>query len=204
MQISRVRQRAELPRLLGRLAAQTGQVLSIAKAARDVGLTPSTAEDYVRLLEAVFLVHRLPAWGTTLRSVVDSGLATRLLRVSAETLASPRPTSMTEFGHLLESFCVAEVLKQCSWSDRSVLTGHWPTHDGQEVDLVLERDDGAVAGVEVKAGSRITPSDLKGLRALRDRLGSSFIGGVVLSTGTRSYTADTDLYVLPVDRLWTT
>ncbi|MGH9187363.1 MAG: ATP-binding protein, partial [Acidimicrobiales bacterium] len=65
-ELSRVQQAAVLPRLLERLAAQTGQVLNLARAASDVRLPERTADSYLRLLEAVFLVHRLPAWGRTL------------------------------------------------------------------------------------------------------------------------------------------
>jgi hypothetical protein len=35
-----------------------------------VGLEKSTTENYIKLLEAVFLIYRLPAWGTTLGSRV--------------------------------------------------------------------------------------------------------------------------------------
>ena len=50
MALSHVRQRAQLPRLLTRLAAQTGQLLNIAEAARSAGLEASTAETYTHLL----------------------------------------------------------------------------------------------------------------------------------------------------------
>lgn len=43
LELSRVRQRELLPRMLVKLAAQTGQLLNIAKVARAVGLEPSTA-----------------------------------------------------------------------------------------------------------------------------------------------------------------
>lgn len=68
---------------------------------------------------------------------------------------------------------------------------------------MVEADDGRVAGVEVKAGSRVRGSDMTGLRLLRDRLGDRFVAGVALYTGDRSYTYDDRLHVVPVDRLWT-
>ena len=58
MDISRVRQREMLPRLLGQLAARSGQVLNLTPVAGAIGLERSTAENYVKLLEAVF--SRLP------------------------------------------------------------------------------------------------------------------------------------------------
>ena len=209
--LARIQQRDALPKLLRRLAAQTAQMLNISAAGQQAGLTPDTAERYTKLLEAVFLVHRLPAWGTTLRAravstpklhIVDSGMAARLLRLSPSKLAQPDATSLQQFGHLLETFIVMECLKQLSWMDSNVLAGHWRTSDDQEVDLVLEHDDGRVTAVEVKAGARISGKDLSGLRVLRGQLGDRFIAGVALYTGARSYTVDDRLHVLPVDTLW--
>ena len=41
----------------------------------------------------------------------------------------------------LEHVVVGEILKQTHWLDAPVDVGHWRTHDGQEVDLVIERGD---------------------------------------------------------------
>jgi predicted AAA+ superfamily ATPase len=210
-ELSKIKQAESIPRLLARLGGQTGQVLNVARAAADVGIEGSTAEHYVRLLEAAFVLHRLPAWGTTLRAratsrpkihFVDSGVAGRMLRVTAGRLSTAEPQAMSELGHLLETFCVGEVLKQVSWMDSSAQAGHWRTHDGDEVDLVLERDDGAIVAVEVKAGERAREADFRSLRKLREALGARFLGGVVLYLGRHSYTHDERLHALPVDCLW--
>lgn len=211
-ELSRIRQKEALPRLLARLAGQTAQVLNIRAAAEQVGLTPDTGENYTRLLEDVYLIHRLPAWGKTLRAravatpklhVVDSGLASRLLRLSPTQLARHDATSLQQFGHLLETFVVFEILKQASWLGAVAGAGHWRTHDGIEVDLVLELDDGRIIAIEVKAGTRIAGKDLSGLKALRDELGDAFVAGVALHTGQRSYSPEDRIHVIPVDRLWT-
>lgn len=211
LDLTRVRQRQQLPRLLQQLASQTGQILNIAMAAATIGMDKSTAENYTKLLEAVFLVHRLPAWGTTLGSrvgaapkihMVDSGLAARLLRLTSGKLAAASAQALTEFGHLLETFVVGEACKQLDWLEEPTNRGHWRTHDGDEVDLVVERDDGKVSAVEVKAGSRVRGGDLDGLMKLRRRLGAQFLGGVVLYTGARSYTLEHQIHVVPVELLW--
>jgi predicted AAA+ superfamily ATPase len=210
-ELSNIRQREKMPRLVARLGGQTAQVLNVARAAADIGLEASVAEHYVRLLESVFLVHRLPAWGTSLRArasskpklhFVDSGLAGRMLRVTADKLSTAQPAAFTELGRLLETFCVGEILKQVGWLPEPVHAGHWRTHDGDEVDLVLERDDGAVVGIEVKTGERVPGDQFRSLRKLRDSLGAGFLGGVVLHMGSRSYTYDDRLHAVPIDRLW--
>jgi predicted AAA+ superfamily ATPase len=212
LDISRVRQREMLPRLLGQLAARSGQVLNMAAVSGIISLEKSTTENYVKLLEAVFLIYRLPAWGTTLGSritrhpklhLVDSGLMAWLLSLTPQKITQATPAALTEYGHLLETFAVGEVLKQASWSDAPVTAGHFRTEAGDEVDLVLERDDGQVIAIEVKAGSRISGEDFRGLRQLKERLGPRLEEAIILYTGEHAYTHDDWITILPLDRLWT-
>jgi hypothetical protein len=208
-----VRNRDVLRQLLDVLAGQTAQVLNITAAAERVGVKRDTVAGYLRLLEDLFLVQRLPAWGTTLGArvaktpkvhVLDSGLAAMLLGANAARLAALEPTTLTEFGHLLESFVVGELRKQLSWLEDPGALGHWRDHAGNdEVDVVVEFADGRVLAFEVKAAQRVSGKDLRGLVRLRDLLGERFVAGVALSTGTRAYTYDDRVHVVPVDRLWT-
>jgi predicted AAA+ superfamily ATPase len=175
MDISRVRQREMLPRLLGQLAARSGQVLNITPVAGAIGLERSTAENYVKLLEAVFLVHRLPAWGTTLGSRV---------------VKHPKV-------HILDSGVMAWLL-----SHAPVTAGYFRTERGDEVDLVLERDDGQVIAFEIKAGTRVGGEVLHGLRLLKERLGPRLQEAVILYTGQYAYRYEDWAWVLPLSQLW--
>jgi uncharacterized protein len=211
LDISRVRQREMLPRLLRQLAARSGQVLNVSAIGATIGLEKSTTENYIRLLEAVFLISRLPAWGTTLGSriarhpkihVVDSGVMAWLLNLTPQKIALAAPSTLSEYGHLIETFAVGEILKQASWSDAPVITGHFRTEGGDEVDLVLERDDGQVIAFEIKAGSRISGEDFRGLRHLKERIGDRLEEAIILYTGMHDYTHDGWITVLPLSRLW--
>lgn len=210
-ELSKLRQGQQLANLFARIGGQTAQVLNVEGAARDVGLAPSTAENYTTLLEKVFLIYRLEAWGRTLSArsaalpkvhVVDSGVAARLLRLTPAKLAARDPAALTELGHLLETFAVGELIKQASWTAEVAGLGHWRTRDGVEVDLVIERDDGGVVGFEIKTGDSVPGTELKGLRLLRDKLGSSFVAGFALYLGKRSYSPEDRLHVVPLDRVW--
>jgi len=211
-ELSSLRRRELLPGLFERLVAQTARVLNVTAAATEAGLDRVTATDYLKLLEAVFLLMRLPAWGTTLRTraarapkihVVDAGVAARVLRLTPEKLTRRDPASLSQFGHLLETFVVGELIRQASWLDDVSICGHWRTHDGDEVDLIVERGDGRVLAFEVKAAGRVQSSDLRHLRKLRDALGERFLFGAMLYTGTEAYRGDDRLHVMPIDQLWT-
>ncbi|MGH3245631.1 MAG: DUF4143 domain-containing protein, partial [Trebonia sp.] len=105
----------------------------MSKAGQAAGLETSTASRYATLLEATFMIHRLPAWSETLGKritalpkvhVIDSGLAAWLLGLSATKVNSRDPVALTEFGHLVETFAIGEILKQLSWSEEIATASH--------------------------------------------------------------------------------
>ena len=211
-EVRRIRQPGALAGILERTAGQTAQVLNVAALAATTELSRQTASEYLNALAAIFLVLRLPAWDKTLRSratkspkihVLDSGIGGRLLRLTAARLADREPTALSEFGHLLESFAVGEILRQASWQASPTHAGHWRTSDGDEVDLILEGGDGAVVAFEIKASARATRKDWRSLEKLRDSLGERYLAGVVLYLGGVALNPADRIHLLPADVLWT-
>jgi uncharacterized protein len=212
LELRAVRQPEQLEKVLRLVAARTASVLNVADVARNAAMTGDTTNELIRLLEAVFLIVRLPAWSENLNTRVshrpkvhlaDSGLAAHLLRLNPAALARPKGTSLVRLGQLLETFAVTELLRQASWRDPPPTLSHFRTKDELEVDLIIEFDDGSIAGIEVKAASRITGADTRGLRYLRDRLGSRFVGGVVLCTVETPVRLDDRVTAIPFETLWT-
>lgn len=103
---------------------------------------------------------------------------------------------------MLEGFVSAELLRQRTWSSRDYEIFHYRDRDGDEVDLVVEFDDGSVIGIEVKASTSFSAAQYKGLMRMRDRLGDRFVAGVVLNTGVSGYRYAERLYGAPVSALW--
>ena len=50
----------------------------------------------------------------------------------------------------------AEVLKFMTASDMQLAAYHFRDRQMRKVDIVLERDDGTIAGIEVKTGATVT------------------------------------------------
>ncbi len=196
-----------LPNLLKLLAARASGLLNLADVSRDAGLPHTTLTRYLALLETVFLVHRLPAWSPSLGKrlvkaaklhLVDTGLACHLIGTDAKRLTDDRSL----LGKMLETFVVGELRKQLSWAAPRTALYHYRTAAGAEVDVILEKPDGSVAGVEVKASATVGTSDFAALKELRDQLGKKFVTGAVLYTGDKLIPFGDKLWLVPLPVLW--
>jgi len=196
-----------LPRLLELAAGQTARLLNVAGLAGPFHLSRPTIRDYVTLLERMFLIDELPAWHVNrLRRMVktpklhvgDTGLAAALLGVDAGALYRDR----TLYGQFLETFVFQELRRLASGHPADIRFHHFRDKDGYEVDVVLERDDHRIAGVEVKASSTVTLADFRGLRKLAGAAGRRFSTGVVLFDGERSVSFGGSMHAVPVRALW--
>jgi hypothetical protein len=95
-----------------------------------------------------------------------------------------------------------ELTKQIGWSTAMPALYHFRTHEGGEVDLVLERRSGALVGIEVKSSATVASTDFKGLRALADAAGRRFHRGIVLYTGAEVVPFGQRLHAVPIEALW--
>jgi predicted AAA+ superfamily ATPase len=120
-------------------------------------------------------------------------------------LASPRDdASLACREHLLESYVASELRKQLSWAEPRTSLFHFRTSAGLEVDLLLERPDGAIAALEVKTSATIGLGDFAGLEGLRTPAGKRFRAGAVLYTGDQILPFGKNLWALPIEALWST
>lgn len=202
---------AELPKILRVLASRNSAELNMADVARDTEIPVRTLAPYVDLLQTLYLIQTVPAWSSNATqraierpkvSLLDSGLAARLVNVSAAG-ASPDANPAVA-GGLLEGFVAGEIRRQLTWSEERAQLCHFRQPSAGEVDIVLETPDGRVAGIEVKATSAPGRNDAKGLGYLRDRLGSRFVAGLILNTGTTGGSFGDRLAAVPMDAVWTT
>ncbi|MFG1707456.1 ATP-binding protein [Nonomuraea sp. M3C6] len=207
-EMAKIDEPSNLRQLLRLAAASTAQELNVVKTASDLGLHRTTISRYLGLLETVFLVQSLPAWSRNLNAravrrpklhITDTGLAAHLLSVDAEGLGARIAPAR---GALVETFIANELAKQATWSPFRLNLFHWRVSQGAEVDLVAERTNGRVIGVEAKATDAVDLRDFKGLTTLRDSLGDQFVHGFILHTGRRSLAFGDRLTALPISALW--
>jgi predicted AAA+ superfamily ATPase len=128
----------------------------------------------------------------------DTGLLAHLLGADAARLKS----DPTLGGSALENFVALELIKQRGWSKLQPAIHHFRTHNGDEVDLVLEDRAGRIVGIEIKASASINANHFKGLRALAQAAGKRFVRGIVLHSGNTAIPFAANLLALPAAEIW--
>ena len=197
----------ELPKFVRLLAEHSGQLVNYSRFGAGIDVSHKTGQRYVGLLEQVFLIATLQPWFTNaLKRIVktpklhflDSGLLASARSLTFDRVKADRG----RFGALLESFVFSEVLKLMTASDLRLAPYHFRDRDMREVDIVLERDDGTIAGIEVKASATVRSGDFTGLRALAEACGDRFAFGVVLYDSKDIVPFGDKLAAAPLSSLW--
>lgn len=205
--IANVRNVENIERLLFVIAARSGGLSSFHGMGKDLGLDAHTVRSHTKVLEDLFLVRQIKPWHVNLGSrqikssktyVIDSGLLAHLIGADERRIVEDGAVA----GTMLESFVAMELLRQADWASRPVQTFHYRDKQQREVDIVIERHDGEVIGVEIKASATPSVSDFKGLSYLRDNLGPRFKAGVVLHTGADTLPFGDRLAAVPINGLW--
>jgi uncharacterized protein len=205
-EISDAHKLRELPGLLRLVASQAANLFVVRRVADRLTLDPRTAAAYCDLLEAVYLIRRIPGWRpgigarevqTPKAYVVDSGLLCHLLGADRSRLSEDDQVT----GKALESFVAMEVARHIDWADTDARLYHYRS-GRREIDLVLESRSGEIACIEVKAAASFGPRDWRSMEVLRDERRDSFRSGVLLYTGERTLPLGDRLWAVPISGLW--
>jgi uncharacterized protein len=158
-------------RLLTMLAHQHGGLLNASALGGSLGVSHHTLQRHLAVLEAVYLVRRLPPYfrnvGKRLTRAPkvylrDSGLLHHLLNISTHEALADHPSR----GASWEGFVIEDVLRRERVARPATQPYFWRTAAGAEIDLVLERGAQRVA-LEVKAGRG---DDARAVRTLREAM----------------------------------
>jgi len=203
--LSSIENLVDFRRLMRVAALRSGSLVNQSQIARDAGLAQPTAHRYLNLLEASYLLHRLPAYAInrTKRLIkaprlffCDTGLAAYLAGI--ETAADLEKAGLT--GAFLETLVFSDLL---AW--RETLTPrpeilYWRTVSGAEVDFVIERS-GKIVPMEVKTGGRPRVADIRHLRLFLDEYGKAAPHGVLLHTGQRCEQLTQRIWAIPLSKV---
>lgn len=163
-------------RLMRMLAAANGQTWNGAALGRSLGLDAKTVGRYVDFLEGAYLIRRMAPFHANLKKRLvkapklywrDSGLAHALLGVESDRHLLAQPWVGASF----ECHAIEQILGHAEALGHRTVPYFLRTHDGHEIDLVLEVG-GSRWAVEVKLSTQPDRRDLQRLTVLADAIGA--------------------------------
>lgn len=148
-------------------AGRVGQLINLQSLGNDVGISHSTAREWVTLLEASYVVFQLRPWHSNVSKRLikspklyffDVGLASYLLGLETELHVARDPLR----GNLFENMAIVEALKYRYNRGKKGNLSFYRDSNGNEVDLLLEVGPDLFP-IEIKSGETIVPDFFKGL-----------------------------------------
>ena len=166
-QLIQVRDLAQFQRFLRLCAGRGGQLLNLSALGEEAGVSHNTAREWLSVLEASFVIHRLPPYHRSFNKrlvkapklyFTDSGLMAWLLGIENAAQIATHPLR----GALFETWVVGEFLKRRSNAGLARGLFFWRDRAGHEIDLLLP-DSGTIRPVEIKSGATFQREALRGL-----------------------------------------
>lgn len=166
-------------------AIRTGQLLNLSELAKEIGVSVPTIRRWLSILETSCQVYLLYPYyknlGKTLVKApklyfIDTGLAAYLLGLHDRNALLHSPN----FGNLFETLIVTDLLKRFLHCGRTPSLYYLRTHDGLEVDLVIESNQ-KLHIFEIKSTMTILPRHASSLVRLVSELGSTIQTACVIS-----------------------
>lgn len=148
-------------------AGRIGQILNMTSLATETGITSTTAEGWLSVLEASYICYRLePNFNNFNKRVIkspklyfyDTGLACSLLGLSSETQVE----SFYMRGALFENLVINQFIKNDYNLGRIPDLTFWRDSQGNEIDLI-QTTATEMTGYEIKSGHTMNPEFFKGL-----------------------------------------
>ncbi len=203
---------SKIQALVPYLAGLCGNLLKYANVGNDLGLDDRVVKAYIEILDLMFIVRRVPSWmknrGKREASqmpklhFVDTGLACYLLGLRTEELL----LASQYYGGLLESLMFMELSKHAAWAQEQTDLYHFRDNRKNEVDMVLEKSNGRIIGIEIKASVSVKVQDFNGLLKLAEYAGDRFEQGVLFYSGNAILPfkiGDTHFHALPIGLIGT-
>ena len=206
--IARIHRLDQMQELIKALAAWSSKSMNTAQIGRGLSLKAQALNSYIHALEALYLIERVKAWTRTDYDRVgkhgklfmaDSGLMASLLGWNIDEVRFDGDRS----GKLIETFAFNELAAQVDAADGIYELMHYRDRQKREIDFLIEREDGAMIGIEVKSGSKIGAADFKHMRWFKETLaGNRPFTGIILYSGEHMALFGQSMIAAPFGCLW--
>ena len=206
--IAKIQRKDAMRELVNVLAAWSSKPMDISAIGSGLSIRRPTIESYLNALETLYLVERVRPWTKTDYERV--GKQTKLFMTDCGLMASLLGWRMDQVrldpdrsGKLIETFAFNELASLADAGDGRYELFHYRDREKREIDFLVEREDGALLGIEIKAGSAIGKNDFRHLAWFQENLaGRNPFIGIILYSGEFPASFGNNLWAVPFYMLW--
>lgn len=169
-QLINLKDAAQFEKFIKLLAGRVGQLMDHTSLAGDVGVSSNTIKHWLSILEASFVVYKLPPYfdnfgKRVIKSpkyyFIDTGLLSFLLGIESAAQVARDPL----LGHLFENMVVLDFAKNLYNQGKLANLYFYRDSNGLEVDLLFQQGRNLIP-MEIKSSSTYKPELLKGLKRI--------------------------------------
>ena len=206
--VANISRQNNLNDLVGILASWSGKYMDVPPICSSLGLSRPTVVSYINALEALFLFDRVAPWIKTDYDRVgrshkhyagDTGFMAAVLGWKQDDIL----LDVDRSGKFMETFVFQELAAQIDL-DSSYSLYQYRDRERREIDFLVEREDGALVGIEVKAGHSVSSDDFTHQRWFRGNIikdKKPYIG-LVLYSGDQTLSFRENFLAVPIPALW--
>lgn len=208
IEIAKIQRKEAMRQLVHVMAAWSGKFMDLSAIGSGLTIQRPTIESYINTLEALYLAERITPW--TKSDYARIGKQSKLFMSDSGLMASLLGWRMDDVrldpdrsGKLVETFAFNEIMAHIDAADGRYELFHYRDREKREIDFLIEREDNALLGIEIKAGSAVGKSDFKHLKWFQNNLaGKRHFVGIILYTGEIPASFGHNLWAVPFGRLW--
>ena len=206
--IANIQRKDAMRELINIVAAWSSKFMDLTSMGKGLSIQRATLESYLNALETLYLVERIRPWAKTDYGRV--GKQTKLFMTDCGLMAALLGWNIEQVrlhpdrcGKLIETFIFNELATQIDVGNGLYQLFHYRDREQREIDFLVEREDGALLGIEVKAGSAVGKEDFKHLLWFQKQLppAEKFVA-VVLYSGEHLVSFGPGLWAVPFGLLW--
>lgn len=181
-------------------ALSQGRPLSFSKIADEAKISPKSCERYFQILSDTLLGFFIDHYHSSVRKrqrqvskfyFFDCGIQ----RALAGTLAVKLVPQTSYYGEMFETFVINEILKARDYAEKDDIFSYLSTHDGSEIDLLIERANKVIFLIEIKSSNSVSEKNVKTLSLFK----KDFQGAraLCLCQETRARQLENGIEILP-------
>lgn len=189
------------------LLAYSSKFFEVSELATKSGIGKETVETYISALKALYLFDEVRPWTKGDYSKIgrrskyfaaDAGLVSNILGWTEDSIYMNDDRG----GKIMENWVYQNL---ASLADRDPIyeISQYRDSNKRKIDFIVERSDGALLGVEVKAGSALGAEDFKHLKWFAKNLAKGEFTGIVLYSGEHTLRFGEGFYAVPLAALGT-